>query len=56
MITTIQLFNSWTNISFWGNHGIVFLTEFMMECFFFFFFFEVIDDIKNKLQGLTCAT
>ena len=51
MITTILLFNSWTATLFWGNHCIVFMIEFMMECFF-----EVIDDITNMLQDLTCAT
>ena len=51
MITTILLFISWTAILLWENHWIVFIIKLMMECFF-----EVIDDVTDMLQDLTCAT
>ena len=49
MITTILLCNSWAAIFLWGKHCIVFITEFMMECFF-----EVIDDITNAIGFNVC--
>ena len=49
MITTILLCNSWAAILLWGKHCIVFITEFMMECFF-----EVIDDITNAIGFNVC--
>ena len=49
MITTILLCNSWAAILLWGKPCIVFITEFMMECFF-----EVIDDITNAIGFNVC--
>ena len=49
MITTILLCNSWAAILLWGKRCIVFITEFMMECFF-----EVIDDITNAIGFNVC--